>query len=197
MMVSACVNSERVPSMLWLLRSDLHRIRGRTGVGEWLRQMVVKRTYRAVFTYRWCHWCRASDAIGWRALGLPAALLHRLFTGALGSEIPIKVPIGPGFLLLDGYGVVINAKARIGSNVTLFHHVTIGASAKGVPVVDDRAVVAAHSIVIGPVTVGADAVVGAGSGVTRDVPPSSVVAGNPAKVIASGKPGRARNVWMG
>jgi len=45
----------------------------------------------------------------------------------LGSEIPLSVPIGPGFILEHGgHGVVIHSKARIGSGVRIYQGVTIG-----------------------------------------------------------------------
>lgn len=45
----------------------------------------------------------------------------------LGSEIPVSVPIGPGFILEHGgHGVVIHSKAKIGSNVHIYQGVTLG-----------------------------------------------------------------------
>ncbi|MBG0771906.1 MAG: hypothetical protein H0S82_09355, partial [Anaerolineaceae bacterium] len=45
----------------------------------------------------------------------------------LGSEIPVSVPIGPGFILEHGgHGVVVHSKAKIGANVHLYQGVTLG-----------------------------------------------------------------------
>lgn len=45
----------------------------------------------------------------------------------LGSEIPVSVPVGPGFILEHGgHGVVIHSKAKIGSHVHLYQGVTLG-----------------------------------------------------------------------
>ncbi len=50
-------------------------------------------------------------------------------------------------------------------------------------VVEDDVWIGANSVIVAGVTIGKHAVIAAGSIVTRDVPPYSVVAGNPAKVI--------------
>jgi acetyltransferase-like isoleucine patch superfamily enzyme len=47
----------------------------------------------------------------------------------------------------------------------------------------DNVFIGAHSIIMGNVTIGPNAIVAAGSVVTKDVPPNSVVGGNPARVI--------------
>ena len=45
----------------------------------------------------------------------------------LGSEIPVSVPVGPGFILEHGgHGVVVHSKAKIGANVHLYQGVTLG-----------------------------------------------------------------------
>jgi len=45
----------------------------------------------------------------------------------LGSEIPVSVPIGPGFLLEHGgHGVVVHSKTKIGARVHIYQGVTIG-----------------------------------------------------------------------
>ncbi len=56
---------------------------------------------------------------------------------------------------------------------------------RGVTVIEDDCWVGAGSIVLSGVTVGAGSVVAGGSVVTRDVPPHSVVGGNPARVLKS------------
>ena len=81
----------------------------------------------------------------------------------------------------------------LGSDCTLCHGVTLGhrgggrdGSRDGSPVVGDRVYIGPGSAIIGPVTVGEDAVVGLGAVVIRSVPPRAVVAGNPARIVSHG-----------
>ena len=48
----------------------------------------------------------------------------------------------------------------------------------------DNVFIGAHSIIIGNVKIGPNAIIAAGSVVTKDVPANSIVGGNPAKVIS-------------
>lgn len=112
------------------LRRDLHRVAGRQGLSELLRQLLLNRAFRAVFTYRICHVFRARGRLVRWFLLPPMLIAHRWTTAAICAEIPSRAEIGAGLLLQHGYGTVINARARIGANATLFHLVTIGATAK-------------------------------------------------------------------
>jgi sugar O-acyltransferase (sialic acid O-acetyltransferase NeuD family) len=78
-----------------------------------------------------------------------------------------------------GHHAQISAFASIGPGVVLAGQVTIGTGA----------VVGAGAVVLPKVSIGSNSVVGAGAVVTRDVPPHTVVAGNPARVINSEVPG--------
>ncbi len=55
-------------------------------------------------------------------------------------------------------------------------------------VIEDRVWIGFNAIVLKGVTIGEGAIVGAGSVVTRDVPPNTIVAGNPARVIRELQP---------
>ncbi len=68
-----------------------------------------------------------------------------------------------------------DASTRRYTGETYFAPITIG----------DNCFIGMHSIIMPGVSVGDNSIVGAGSVVTHDVPPNSVVAGNPAKVIKS------------
>ena len=179
--------------LLAMLASDTFRARGKAGVGVFAKLLLGDRAFRAITSYRVCRWARTLPAGLSSIAFFPAYVAHRLLTGAICADIPVSVAVGPGLAINHGYGLVINKGAVIGANATLFHQVTIGASARGIPSIGNDVVLAAQAIVIGAVRVGDGATVGAGSVVLKDVDSHTIVAGNPAKVIATGVPARTKN----
>jgi serine O-acetyltransferase len=79
---------------------------------------------------------------------------------------------------------VVGETAEIGDDVTLYHGVTLGGTTwrhvKRHPTVGDRVIIGAGATLLGPISVGADSVVGAGAVVIRDAPAHSLVVGMPA-----------------
>lgn len=91
---------------------------------------------------------------------------------------------GPGFVIVHSHGVVINGKVRGGSRIHLEHQVTLGDSGVGAcPVLGSDIFVGAGAKVIGPVSVGDGARIGANAVVVHDVAPDTTVVGVPAKPV--------------
>jgi serine O-acetyltransferase len=108
------------------------------------------------------------------------AALARSLTGI---EIHPAATIGNGFFIDHGMGVVIGETAEIGDDVTLYQGVTLGgtgfATGKRHPTVQDNVTIGSGAKMLGPITVGHGAKIGANSVVIHDVPPNSTVVGNP------------------
>jgi serine O-acetyltransferase len=100
-----------------------------------------------------------------------------------GIEIHPAARIGTGFFVDHGAGVVIGETADIGRDVTLYQGVTLGgtgfATGKRHPTVQDNVTVGSGAKLLGPITIGHGAKIGANSVVIHDVPPNSTVVGNP------------------
>jgi serine O-acetyltransferase len=100
-----------------------------------------------------------------------------------GIEIHPRADVGDGLFIDHGMGVVIGETAEIGENVTLYQGVTLGgtgfARGKRHPTVEDDVSIGSGAKLLGPVTVGRGAKVGANTVVIEDVPPNSTVVGNP------------------
>lgn len=112
----------------------------------------------------------------------------------LGAEAGGRLEIGDGTFLNQGATIIAAHSITIGPDVLVGDHVAIydtdyhpleeGAPVRSAPVIVERNAWLARGCVILPgVTVGESAVVGAGSVVTEDVPPRTLVAGNPARVV--------------
>jgi serine O-acetyltransferase len=137
---------------------------------------------------------------GWA--GVQALLAHRVAHALWEAEVPL-VPrtiayasravtgveihpaarIGSDFFIDHGSGVVIGETAEIGDRCTLFQGVTLGgtgfARGKRHPTLEDDVTVGSGAKLLGPVTVGRNAKVGANTVVIEDVPPHTTVVGNP------------------
>jgi serine O-acetyltransferase len=100
-----------------------------------------------------------------------------------GIEIHPGARIGDGFFIDHGHGVVIGETAEIGDDVTLYQGVTLGgtgfATGKRHPTVQDNVTIGSGAKLLGPITIGHGAKIGANSVVIHDVPPNSTVVGNP------------------
>ncbi|MCF6461307.1 serine O-acetyltransferase EpsC [Clostridium sp. Cult3] len=109
-----------------------------------------------------------------------------------GIEIHPGAKIGKNLFIDHGMGVVIGETAEIGDNVTIYHGVTLGGiggepNAKRHPTVEDNVMIGAGAKVLGPITIGRGAKIGANAVVLEDVPPYTTVVGIPGKVIKSNR----------
>jgi serine O-acetyltransferase len=104
-----------------------------------------------------------------------------------GIEIHPAAQIGDGLFIDHGTGVVVGETAEIGDDVTLYQGVTLGgtgfATGKRHPTVQDNVTIGSGAKLLGPITVGHGAKIGANSVVITDVPPNSTVVGNPGHVV--------------
>ncbi|MDY6866406.1 MAG: serine acetyltransferase [Chloroflexota bacterium] len=114
----------------------------------------------------------------------------------LGSEIPISVPIGPGFILEHGgQGVVVHSKAKIGSGVHIYQGVTIGradiylpserSKFEGVEIGDNVILCSGCKVLCkeGILRVGDGTVVGANAVLLKSTGDNEIWAGAPARCV--------------
>jgi serine O-acetyltransferase len=102
-----------------------------------------------------------------------------------GSEIAMAASVDGGLYVPHPYGIVVGA-SDIGKRVTLLQHITIGRkdrSDRARPQICDGASLNAGCVVLGGITIGCDAIIGANSVVLKDVPPNSVAIGAPARIL--------------
>ena len=111
-------------------------------------------------------------------------LLRRVQTSVFGIELGNQIELGPGIFFVHPVGIVVGGTARVGARVVFMGSNTVGtAKDNGCPVIEDDVVIGAGARVLGPVRVGAGAVIGANAVVLADVPPGTVVVGIPARIV--------------
>jgi serine O-acetyltransferase len=131
----------------------------------------------AMLLYRLMQWSRRYRLV-------PLEMLFNKLNVVLGGAIiGCGAEFGPSFVLIHSQGVVINGKVHGGSHVYIEHQVTIGAEGRASPSLGSNVFIGAGAKIIGAVTVGDRARVGANAVVVHDVPPRATVVGIPARVV--------------
>jgi len=165
------------------VREDLETAKRRDPAAR--TSLEVAPTYpgvHALWIYRLAHhlWNLGGPA------KLPARVISQVARMLTGVEIHPGAVIGRRFFIDHGMGVVIGETAEVGDDVLMFHTSTLGgrsmSKGKRHPTVGDRVMIGAGAKILGPITVGDDAQVGANAVVVRDVPAASVVVGVPGEV---------------
>lgn len=102
--------------------------------------------------------------------------------GYIGADMPFEVTAGPRLSLQHaGRGVVLHPDVRLGSDVRIYHQVTLGVrDAGGPPVVGNGVFIGAGAKILGQVRVGDRSMIGANAVVVTDVPPDTTAVGVPA-----------------
>lgn len=109
--------------------------------------------------------------------------LGRFFTGI---EIHPGAKIGKGLFIDHGMGVVIGETAEIGDNVTIYHGVTLGGTGKDKgkrhPTIGNNVIIGCGAKILGPISIGDGAKIGANSVVLKNVPKGKTAVGIPAVI---------------
>ncbi len=162
------------------VRRDVLAARDRDPAARGLSPVEILATWpgiHALLAYRVAH------ALQLAGVPLAPRLISMLTRALTGIEIHPAARIGKGLFIDHGAGVVIGETADIGSDVTLYQGVTLGgtgfARGKRHPTVQDNVTIGSGAKLLGPITIGHGAKIGANSVVITDVPPNSTVVGNP------------------
>jgi len=143
---------------------------------------------KAVFFHRIANFFNVSK------LDLIARIISQFSRFLTGIEIHPGAKIGKNLFIDHGMGVVIGETSQIGDNVTIYHMATLGGIAPSInsndqrnikrhPTIEDDVVIGSGAQVLGPVTVGRCAKIGANAVITKDVPEKAVMVGIPAKNV--------------
>ena len=127
---------------------------------------------------------------------LIARIISQFSRFMTGIEIHPNAKIGKNLFIDHGMGVVIGETSIIGDNVTIYHMATLGGISPSInsdnqretkrhPTLQDNVVIGSGAQVLGPITVGTNAKIGANAVVTKDVPASGVMVGIPAKNVGT------------
>jgi len=169
------------------LRADMEAVRDRDPACQsYTQTMLFFKGFQAVQAYRITHqlWVQ-----GRRSL---AVALQNRISEIFHVDIHPAARVGRGILVDHATGVVIGETAVVGDNVSILHGVTLGGSGtgKGVrhPRIGHGVLLGAGVCVLGPVSVGDGAKIGAGSVVVTNIPDHSVAVGVPARVVRGPKP---------
>jgi serine O-acetyltransferase len=171
------------------LKGDIQRLfsaqgthGGRPSLWAALERVVTRPGPLAIVLYRFSH------ALWARGLHTLAELVWRFNLLVSGADIHPGAAIGGGLRIVHTSGIVVGKGVVVGSNVTLLHGVTLGGSGRGFfgdtspdgfPTIEDDCKISAGAKVLGPVTIGQGAFIGANAVVAKDVPAGAVF--NPGK----------------
>ena len=169
-----------------LIRSDLHRVAGKSTSKAFLKNLLLGEGFKYVFWMRTCAYFRGKKKFALPFIISRFFLKHYMYK--FGISIPYTTKIGSGFYIGHFGGIVVNGHCEVGKNCNISHSVTLGkanrGSRKGYPRLGDNVYIGPGAKLIGNIKIGNNVAIGANCVVTKDIPDNAVVVGIPGKVIS-------------
>lgn len=148
---------------------------------SYLEVLLLYPTIHALFAYRMAHFFYS------KKLFFLARLISQMARFTTGIEIHPGAKIGRRLFIDHGMGVVIGETTTIGDDCIIYHGVTLGATEcdmpKRHPDIGDRVLIGAGAKILGPISIGSGARVGANSVVLKSVPAGATAVGIPARIL--------------
>jgi len=141
----------------------------------------------SIAIYRFGRWVRGRSGPACRLLKAIHTIAYSSVRLITGIDLPSGAAIGPGLKIEHFGGVTVHEDAVVGARATLHHGVTVGVARPGgePPLIGDDVFIGAYAQILGPISVGHRATIGAMAVVVHDVPDDAVVVGNPARVVGT------------
>ena len=163
-----------------MFSKDLYRYYGEAGE-PLSKRMLRPPELRYIALFRKASTCKI------RPLKLFYTVWLKLLSYKTLIQIPARTEIGEGFYIGHSGRVIINPEAKLGKNMNVSTGVVIGSEnrgeRRGAPTFDGNCWIGANAVIVGKIRIGEDVLIAPLSFVNFDVPPHSVVIGNPAKII--------------
>ncbi|WP_088014621.1 serine O-acetyltransferase [Gottfriedia acidiceleris] len=168
--------------MLKYMKEDVATIFERDPAAtSYLEVILTYAGLHALWLYRFAHYFNRKK---WHFIARSISQFARFLTGI---EIHPGAKIGRRFFIDHGAGVVIGETCEIGDDVTIYQGVTLGGTGKEKgkrhPTLLSGVLVATGAKVLGSITIGENAKIGANSVVLKDVPNNTTVVGIPGKIV--------------
>lgn len=168
--------------MKTILQKDFYR-----ESGKWLTHFqMLKKCFSPnlhfIYIFRNCQKYHKTPILGmfWK-------LVLRHYQIKYGFQIYPETEIGEGLYLGHWGALVINPKVKIGKNCNIAQGVTIGQANRGksvgFPTIGNEVWIGANAVIVGNITIGNNVLIAPNAYVNTDVPPNSVVMGNPAQIF--------------
>lgn len=163
------------------LKEEVRIIKERDPAIHSSMEVLLYPSFKVMIHYRLAHKLYLSGHYFW------ARYISQRGVRKTGIEIHPGAQIGKGFFIDHGNGVIIGETTIIGDNVTLYQGVTLGGTGKEHgkrhPTIGNNVLIGAGAKILGPVYIGDNSRIAAGSVVLQNLPANCTAAGVPANVV--------------
>jgi len=172
----------------YTVSADLYRYGGRRDRAAFLKSLACIPGFRYTFLMRTAKYLKSRGTLLLPLYAISRFLLNH-YQYKYGISIPYNTDIGPGLYIGHFGGIIVNAEAKIGRNCNINQEVTVGATYggkyPGTPVIMNNVYLGPGSKIIGCITLGSHASVGANCVVTKLFLVHGVVVGIPGEVVST------------
>jgi serine O-acetyltransferase len=163
-------------STIQAVKLDLKRLKAEYGISIFMA-ILSNKGFHALLFYRMSNWVYKKN------LPLIPLVLTRIVQIMYAIDIDYKAQIEGGLVILHGVGLVIGQGVVLKSNCTIYHGVTLGRRRQGIniptddgyPFINHNCLIGAGAVIIGPIQVGPNSIIGPNCVITESIPADAIV----------------------